>query len=196
MKAITDTLKITHGQREEDGTKLEPEQQPVDRVITTVAPVTLGNAPGEGTPVTMPFRVNVTTEMDAITAAQELSRQCQFCRHWNQQEWYRDRIRYEGTAEGRKFLDEQRALAIEAATSEELSSLQRESADPLLDLNGKCEALSYALNDAIYTHPRAFCPSHGMEGEALPCYFKPLPEAARTVEKIRDRVLNIAAGKE
>ena len=196
MKALDETIKIGHGIPDDRGTKLEPEEQPVDRVIDSTAAVTLGNAPGEGEQITQPLRVTVTDEMTADDAVDVFTRQCQFCMHWDQSTYRRERRLYD-----QEELDEQRAGVLEVASPRELARFGEtalKNADAVLDATlGRCQALSQFSPDGVLdTHARAFCPASDPDGNAIPIAFKPRPDAQRTVISIRDRILKTASGKE
>lgn len=194
MKALADTLQIGFGHRDADGTQLEPEEQPVDRILSAPLPVTLGNAPGEGTPMDVVMRGNVRAETTAGEVVELLGEACLYCAHWDSALYQRERPSYPIDD-----LNEQRAMILETATSEELASVPRERldfADVILDASmGRCHALSHLSPDGkLDTHARACCPANDPSGNPLPKCFKARPEARRTIAGIRDRILRTAAG--
>jgi len=189
VKNLRDTFQVGYGAREEDGTKLEPEQQPVRRVIESEASVTVGEAV---LPQTIPLMV--TAEMEAREAEALLSSQCQFCVHWRQDEFRKDRG---GIA--RIDLDRMRAQALDCAEIENvnLSDEQIATADPILDaVIGKCMALSSLCTpEPIYTHREAGCPSSLPNGIPLENLFQPIPDAKRIKSAVRDRMMRRAQGR-
>lgn len=193
MKTTGDEFTIGHGIRDERGEKLEPEEQPVRRTLTTTADVTGGTVVQEAGSPSM--RASVSVDLDATEAATLLAESCQFCANWSQAEWRRDRTLLESTAVGRADLDRIRVQAIDLDPSSILDDSQRQSADPILDCMGKCMAISEIVNDGIYSHPLATCPSTLPNGSPLPHLFTPHRDARREVTRIRDRVLLTAAGK-
>jgi hypothetical protein len=193
MKATTDELRIGHGIPDEKGQPLEPEEQPVDRVIGTILPVTLGNAPGEGAPVETPMRGRVTVEGTALDAAVEFTEQCYLCEHWDQAA-YRD-ARQRGLY-APSYLDEQRVHVLELASADELDQFERDRADKILDVtHGRCRVLSELLHDMIDSHARAHCPAADAQGNPLENMFKARREARGDVVQIRDRILLTASGR-
>ena len=201
MKAITDEVRIGHGIPDDKGQPLEPEEQPVDRIITTLGKVTYGNAPGQGTPVNMPVRASVTAELTANELAADFATQCEFCANWDPEGYRRDRMAGVITSDE---LDDQRANVLELANAAELDSFARDRADLILyETLGRCNALTELCKPIlpaealpIYMHVRGGCPQYLPDGTRISSLFKPRPDARRTVTGIRDRILNTASGKE
>ena len=193
MKATSEELKIGHGYREEDGTPLEPEAQPVDRVLSTPIGVTVGHGPGQGTPIDASLRGNVTIESTAGEMAAEFTERCHLCKHWDQQTFQRARPNYPPA-----YQDRQRAIVLELAGPEALDLVLRQRADSILDAAfGRCQALSHYSPDGVLdTFAQAFCPSVSPDGYPIPRAFTPRREAERDRTTIRDKILLTASGKE
>lgn len=183
MKTLGDKFQIGHGFREEDGTKIEPEEQPVKRTLESTATVDAGDL---GNRFALPL--SVTSEMSALEAADLLSKQCHLCEHWRQDEFQRD------IPSIPQFdLDQIRAQCIDLSTETHLTDQDRAAADPMLAIMGKCMALSEMANADIYSHPQATCPATAPNGSELPFLFK--PREKKTEAMIRDRMLRIAQGR-
>lgn len=192
MKATNDELIIGHGIPDEKGQPLDPEEQPVDRRLSTALPVTLGNAPGEGKLISLPMRSNVTVETTAGEIAAEFSRRCELCAHWDQATYRRERRTYDPDE-----LNEQRASVLEIASAKQISDLATAHADAILDASlGRCHALShYSPDGRLDIHAHASCPPTGPTGQKIPAAFAPRHDAKKITEQIRDRILLTAAGK-
>ena len=195
MKTIRDRYQIGHGFQEEDGTKLEPELQPVRRIIDSAAEVNGAENIEKQLGRDLSLPLQITSESTAIETAELLAQQCHRCAHWSQTAWDHDRRILEQTAVGRADLDRMRAQAIDCGADVKITDSARVSADPLLDCMGKCHALSEIANDGIYSHPEPTCPDRDPAGNPLPLLFKPKSEEKRAVTSIRDRLLGLASGK-
>lgn len=192
MKKLGDRLEIGHGIRAEDGTRLEPEEQPVKRTLDSTASVDAG-AVGKaieaerGSALALPLAV--TVEMTAAEAAEALSQRCGLCEHWRPDEFQRDIPRMD-----RRDLDRMRADCLDLDPKLALTERQRQVADPLLSVLGKCMALSaVCAPEPIYCHPEATCPANLPDGTPTPLLFK--PRAKATEVQIRDRMLRLAQGR-
>lgn len=192
MKAITDEFRIGHGIPDDKGQPLEPEEQPVDHVLGTMLPVTLGNAPGEGTPIETPMRGRVTVESTAGEMAAELTEQCYLCAHWDPVLFRAERRTYDAREQ-----DRQRAIAVEVSGPEALDIILRARADAILDASfGRCRALShYSPDGRLDTFARAYCPSATMDGTPIPKAFTAHADARRDAVQIRDKILLTASGR-
>src|SRR5512136_2378121 len=134
MKATSDELRIGHGIPDDKGQPLEPEEQPVDRVLGTDVLVTLGSAPGKGTPINRPMSGRVTVESTAGEMAAEFSEQCRLCTHWDQATFRSQWPNYDPAER-----DVQRALALEVSGVDALSAILRQRADSILFASlGRC----------------------------------------------------------
>jgi hypothetical protein len=192
VKATSDDLIIGHGITDDHGQRLEAEEQPVDRKLATVLPVSLGNGPGDGKLINVPMRGHVTVESTAGEIAAEFSRRCELCVHWDQATYQRERRSYDVDE-----LNEQRASVLELASAAQLSAVGREHADAILDASlGRCQALSsYSPDGRLDIHAHASCPVVSPTGQSIPAAFKPRPEMRRAATTIRDRILLAAEGK-
>lgn len=110
MKIKREFLSIANDARAEDGTKLEPEEQPIQRVMETVAPATMRSGQIVGA---------LPVEIVAHSTAQEMSaakgRQCYLCRHWRNAQWRKAIADAEGpdaSHEDRKLVNDVRAAIL------------------------------------------------------------------------------------
>lgn len=192
MKATTDELRIGHGIPDDKGQPLEPEEQPVDRVLGTDIAVTLGHGPGEGTPIDRPLPGRVIVESTAGEMAAEFSEQCHLCAHWDQALFRAERVAYDPREQ-----DRQRAIVLELSGPEALDLVLRGRADSILDASfGRCRALShYSPDGRLDTFARAYCPSVTPDGYPIRKAFTPRREARADATQIRDRILLTAEGK-
>lgn len=195
MKTNSDQFQIGRGARDEHDQKLEPEEQPVRRILTSDAKMDAGDLGDaieaqQGRSLSVPL--SVTAEMIALDAIEMLARQCHLCVHWRRDEFQREKKILEATAVGRRDLDVMRAQAIDCG-ADVPENVDLSEADPVLAIMGKCMALSDLARDSIYSHPQACCPANGPGGEPLPLLFKPRSE--RDEMAVRDRILNAAQGR-
>lgn len=190
MKNLGERIDIGHGARADDGTKLEPEEQPVRRVIATEAEAKHGDN------VVGAIRTNITADMTAIEAAAILSQPCHLCMHWRPDEWPAARRRLESTPEGLADLNRMRAALLGSgsaglANGDEGFDVEHALAHGRI---GVCKALSDLFRDDMLTEREATCPSQGPNGETIPPLFvAKRGDARRASDSTRDSVLRTAS---
>lgn len=189
MKIHGDRFQIGHGARDEKDQRLEPEEQPVRRILETSGTVNVGT-PEQGAPVGLSVPASVSAEMSAEDMEAVLATQCQFCANWDQAAWAKERHTINPID-----LDRMRAQALDCAAGTVLTEQQKQSADPLLDCMGKCQALTELLGDDMYAHPQASCPEATPDGHALPILFRPRDGAKKLRAHVRDRIMRAAQGR-
>jgi len=188
-------VEIGSGFREEDGTKIEPELQPVKKIIVSETTVDIGSGPDGGQRVgALPLAI--TSEMPAIEAADMLTSLCHACIFWRPDEW--PRVRATLTPQEIGAL---RATLL-AKTSDEIPQLDDGNDDfYALDhamsdgTHGVCKALSDMAGDDVVTFYTATCPDTAPNGAPLGLLFKPKSEARRAVMRGRDAILLTASGR-
>lgn len=197
MKNLGDRIDVAHGVREDDGTKLEPEQQPVRRTIATEAEATHGDNVAGG------MTAAVTIDMDAAEAVDVLAHTCQRCANWRPEEWPSVRRQLAATKEGQDTLDRVRAQILGLVEIDEDDLTQGSTiVEHVMATFGLCGALTEiesAISKVyapIITFPTATCPSNDSAGRPLPPCFTPrAAEQRREVNAVRDSILSAAQGR-
>jgi hypothetical protein len=190
MKNLGETISIGHGAREEDGTKLEPELQPVIRRIESESGVSLGND-HVGTPIGRSLPLRIVSEMPAIEAAEVMSRRCELCAHFRTDLWPSMQREFESTHEGRVEMDKIRGHLLGLGANVIPSMINGEEihdVEHALSRMGVCDALS-TKERPIIPLPESCCPE-GYEDTFQP---KAGGTARRAVTSIRDRILKAAS---
>ena len=206
MDVFDDKLRISQSDRDEKGKQIDPEERPVERVITTAIPVglsngqsveafTKGDARGE-----VPNEVSVTGS--AVEFAQGFRGRCRLCKHFDREgfrRWKKD-VDLSGDPERRKFLNFLRSKVLGEMYEQTISKHQGPDGD--LDVEhavnefGICRALSHAFNDLFAVWPDAGCPVADPSGKPIdPAPFTPRDsDAAREGTSSYDTILKTAAG--
>ena len=192
MKNLGERIDVGFGAREDDGTKLEPEQQPVRRTIFTDADAKHGeDAVGN-------LRASITADMTAVEAAALLAQPCHLCGHWRPDEWPRIRAKMEATPEGLADLNRLRAayLANGGAGLEDGNDGYDVEHALAHGRIGVCKALTDLLRNDTLTDRDACCPDVDGAGNPLPPLFVARHGGeARAVDKTRDEILKLASKK-
>lgn len=207
MRIKREFLAIASEARAEDGTKLEPEEQPIQRVMETVATATRGGVAVGGLPV----------EIVAHTTAQEMSaakgRQCYGCKHWRHEQWRRaiaDADGPDAAHEDRQSINKVRAAILGSGNATITNHYEdREEGGPdvekAMNAMGICGPLTeneratdpnFGPKEWVVTFPTACCPM-SVVGPGQPYgFFEPRDsDAERGQAANYDAVMLRAAGK-
>lgn len=197
MKIRRDLLRIGTGAVMADGTKAEPEQQPVQRIIESSAGATAGGA-GVGQ-----LPVRFVSEMSAGELSAVASRTCQHCKHFDHKAFQRVLQVADSPAspfEKRQAVNEIRAALLmsdNANLNDSHSGLDGDfDVEAALNACGVCQALTALDNDLNVMHPTASCPAHVMSPTQPHGLFQPKDRAAKKeASRSYDQVLGQAQGK-
>lgn len=190
MKNLGEKIEIGAHVRADDGTKLEPEEQPVTRTIATAADVSLGDGPTGGAATGAAMRTSLVAETTAGELAATLTRPCRLCAHWRPDEWTAARRALEAAPEGRALLSKVRGEMILDGHGGSHGEFDHSDLEDNLRIFGVCKILTDLLGDYMVTFPTACCP----EGYAH--LFKPRDgESRRLSSKARDEVMAHAQGR-
>lgn len=150
---MKDVLHIESQATDEDGVRVEPEQQPVTRVVEGRAEVqgSISHA-AEGS-----MRTVIEIEQPAGVIADDLRTKCINCRHFDNAGFIAAKKRLQGTAEGREQLQTLRTTLIDH-NNLGLVDVQSLSTDSDLDVMGLCRAFSELRRDDVAVHPLSNCP--------------------------------------
>lgn len=194
MRNLGERVDIAHGVRADDGTKLEPEEQPVRRVIATTADVKHGVNPTGAA-----LRTSLTTEMNADEASRIMSEKCHLCAHWRPDEWPAVKRKLQSTPDGQAMLNRIRGEMLAGGAA---AFPGMENGDDLADVEhalgsaGVCKALSDLFRDDMITMPDATCPETDPHGQPLPTLFVARRgDARRAATSTRDTILRTAQGR-
>lgn len=188
-------------QKDEKGTKLEPEETVLVREgQTEVSPTLGGNAAPDGKAIP----VTVQTEHSALEVANALVHKCAGCKFFNLsagQKFIRHSMHPGAPREAQEELNK---LRIAVMTSTNLSIQDAitmpnglESADELLLQFGRCERLTEIFESTdkqgVFVAPNSCCPPEFRTAMHPHGFYKPLH--AKDDSKVRDAVLLRAARK-
>lgn len=211
MKIKKDMLQIGSGFTDKDGTKLAPEAQPVRRVVTIDAPVSLKGPhgvteTGKGIPTEI-----VTDNRNAVDVARGFQYLCGNCKWFRNKEWLRDLANADSPMASmvqRKMVNEIRGalLSTQNANLTELHSGQDGDLDveAALKTLGYCKALFHFFKNKgesdedslVLLHPISSCPTDIRNANPPMGMFEPKDNEARKVATQNyDRVMQKAAGK-
>ena len=198
MKIRRDLLQIASGVREVDGTKAEPEQQPVQRIIETTAPATFGGAETGGQ-----LPVRFVSEMSAGELASTVSRTCSTCKHFDHamfQRVLRNADHPASPIEKRQAVSEIRAALLmsgNANLNAQHSGLDGDfDVEAALNSCGVCRVLTEKDNDLNVFHPTASCPAHTISPTSPHGFYTPKDRVAKKeAAQTYDAVMRQAQGK-
>lgn len=202
-----ETLRVTPATHAPDGTKLEPEERPAQRVVPTTAPLRVGS--GEEISAIIPAEAVIETTAGEL--AMGFRTKCATCRHFNQQLWRRLRREYERSTsmEKRDFVNQVRFGIAQCQDAETAARHMDENTfeidvEAVLDILGVCEAQTEIFSkyagelDLKLFYPTAGCPDgmRGPGGEDLAHLYQPRDRAAeRAASGAHDLILRMAQGK-
>ena len=197
MKIRRDLLQIASGVRHADGTKAEPEQQPVQRVIETTAATTAGGSNVGQMPV------RFVSEMSAGELAQTASRTCSTCKHFDHalfQKVLRNADHPAAPLEKRQAVSEIRAALLmsgNANLNDMHSGLDGDfDVEAAMKSCGVCRALTQRDDDLNVFHPLASCPAHVISPTSPHGFYVAKDNAAKKeASQNYDAVLRQAQGK-
>lgn len=200
MKIRADLLRVSTNGMNADGSKAEPEQQVVQRVIRTEAPLT--DRLTQKTVGSIPAEI-VASSGTAQVMAQAVSSLCGSCRHFDNEEFVKTIAAADhplANMEQRQAVNAIRAGLLQtqnAKLGEMHSGLDGDmDVEQAVKACGFCTALTEHYNEPIGVHPLSTCPAEVRTKESPLGFFQPKDRsAARIAGKNYDAVMNQAAGK-
>jgi hypothetical protein len=196
MKIKDDLLQVTSGVDHADGTKGEPEEQIVRRVLLTDADATLaGNTVGE---IAASVVVDSTVK-DFVTA---IVQNCASCKHFDHKAWKSYLARaIDPTAPMhlREGLNELRAglmMTMNASVHAEHEDEDGMNVEEALASMGFCHVLKEIVKDDVVVHPLSTCPAESRTATNPDGYFEPRDRSAEMAgERVYDSMMRRAQGK-
>ena len=185
MKATDEKVEILSGVRDENGERLEPEEQPARESAITTIDVNLGHEPTGGTRVaTKPIAINDDTT--ALDLATRHMRRCELCSEFRRGDWLalKKRLSDPSNHDGVNFLNAIRGYLLgNADTLTELRTVDHD-VERMLDVLGICAAVTEEDKEISIAIPDGTCSR-----------FTPRDQQARkTASTVYDAVL-LAASK-
>lgn len=163
MRIKADLLKIRNFPRDDVGNKIEPEQQPLQRVLVTDgAPVSMqGSGEVKGT---IPAEIVYNTSVGEFANA--LRRPCHSCKRFDTRWWLKMKALCEdptGPKENRAWLNGIRAYLLETQNATIQSSHVSQEGDMdvehALSVLGVCQPLTEINGDPVIVYPTGACPN-------------------------------------
>lgn len=204
MEIKKEYLRVSSGGTDDKGTKLEPEEQNVDRVMTVDANITSGGGmKNEGT-----MAINIVASSSVIDLATRSKGLCGNCKYFDNETWKRDLNRIQspfGSIVAKKMLNELRMMLLQTGNAN-----LKEGPDGDIDLEGKlqehgyCKALFAVYKERGETNedatvlviPESSCPAEFCNETQPLGWFRPASrEAAKMGMRNYDKLLNTAQGK-
>ncbi len=203
MKIRNDLLRVASGMAHVDGTKAEPEEQPVERRLIVDSDTT--TADGQATKTNVP--VHIVSEMSAGVLAKKLSAPCSTCAYFDRKPWLKllAITEADGTTAPlhvREQINEVRAslLMTNNASLNEMHTGSEGDMDVehALHSMGFCRALTEnnADHEEVIVHPTGCCPAEVIS-ESAPMGFYKVKDSIAKKEAVSayDAVFRQAQGK-
>lgn len=183
-----DKLVVVPATRDETGKQLDPEERPAHREISVVTEISLGTAVKE-----LAHDSKVKIEKPAGEMADELSKICSSCSHWDNAGWKSEYKRLKDDPAFAKTFAGLRGQILGG----NFAGLDPAAVERVMNGLGFCQALGHTFGHPFTTHPKESCPERtGPMGEDCSKFFK---VKSRRDEKdllgVRDAVLNAAQGR-
>lgn len=199
MKIRSDLLQVRSGGRHEDGTKAEAEEQPVARVLTTDAPVSMST--GKQTNQTM--HTEIVAESTAGQLAEALAHTCGQCK-WFDNRGFQEAIRKSdhpaAPIDVRQTVNDIRAALLMTGNASMESRHTGVDGDTdveaMLMACGFCKALTHHFKDDVIVYPLSACPAEVRSPGSPHGYFEFASRGAvKGSNTVRDNILQRADGK-
>lgn len=198
MDVKNDKLVMRQGKHDDAGERIEPEEQLVERVQESAAPV---NMQGGGAVGGVPLQI--VTQMSALELANVASHPCHSCKHFRHRDWRAFVAKAEsplGSLEDRAMLNRVRAFLLQTRNA---SLAERHlGQDGGFDVEhamaslGVCSALTEVEGDMVVVHPLATCPAEVCTPDRPNGYYEPKDRStAREGVSIYDAVMRKAMGR-
>lgn len=161
MKIKSDMLRIRTVPFDDKGQKMEPEQQPVQRVIHTDSPATMRNGQMVGT-----LPTNIVMDTTVAEMVPGMRRPCFSCKHFDRRNWKElFRLWSEPTApiEKRRELNAIRAALLETNNAEiqhRHDSEEGMMVEHAISTLGICRPLTEIDKNPVIVYPKACCPAN------------------------------------
>lgn len=199
MKIKSDIFRIRTFPRDDKGDKIEPEAQPMQRVLSTDAPFT----PQRGGPTAGSIPTEIIYEGSVGDFAEAIRRPCFSCKNFNREAWARIYARWnDPTApiEMRQKLNGIRAALLESQNA--TIADRHTSAEGDLDVEhalstlGVCHPLSEINGAAVITYPTGGCPAEVCGPTQPHGFYKPKDvESERLGSATFDNLMRAAVSK-
>lgn len=202
MKIRQELLRIATGATHADGTKAEPEEQPIERRIIAESDTAMMN--GEKTASNIP--VHFVSETNVATMAKKLTAPCSTCKFFDRKE-FRKMLAIVEAPGGPMHLKEEvnniRAsllMSSNANLNEQHSGLEGDmDVEHALNAMGFCRALTEASSDPtdpIVVHPSGCCPAEVITESQPMGFYSPKDSIAKKQNvSTYDAILKQAQGK-
>lgn len=199
MKIRSDLLQVRSGGRHEDGTKAEAEEQPVARVLTTDAPVTMST----GAATNQSMRTEIVAESTAGQMADALSHTCGQCK-WFDNRGFQEAIRKSdhpaAPIDVRQTVNDIRAALLmtgNASMENRHTGVDGDTdVEAMMMACGFCKALTEHFKDDVIVYPLSACPAEVRDQSRPYGYFEPANRGAvKAGNAARDNILMRASGK-
>lgn len=201
MKVKSDVLKIQTDVRDAAGNKVEPEERPVARVISGVAPVEMSRT---GKPVGG-LKTEVILDAGSVSDfACGIRRLCKDCKYFNQKDWKDavERIERSSDLVKRQEINCVRAALLMTKNAQLSASFEDQEGD--LDVEsalmaiGVCDALTDLADELYIVFPQGCCPDSIVkpDGTEIPIVTSQRPDGCfqpvnRTVKKEQNKAYDL-----
>lgn len=192
MKIVGEQITVHSGERDEKGTRLEPEDQTAVETVLAPIEIAIGNHAVHGRQVVGEKIARIGRETSAIELAMAQSTRCELCQHFRNQDWLalKKRLDMPNNVEGLAILNKLRAelLASTDTTTFEYRQIDHDVEHALGEL-GVCAAWTEEKREPCITVPYGGCPADRV-------LFTPKDaQTERTSTKAYDTILRAAQGR-
>lgn len=198
LKIKADVLRIRNSALNAKGEKLEPEQQPAQRVLVTEFDASMQGGPKKGA-----IKGEVVYESTAGQLAAAIRNPCWSCSHFDKVAWKRLHSAWgDPTApiDSRKQLNGIRAALLETSNAQIIEKSQTQEGDMdvehAMGLLGICRPLTEIDGNPVIVSPKGGCPDSVCTPSQPDGFFRPKDRAVeRSNASNYDTILNLARGK-
>lgn len=183
-----ESLVVDSSKRDAEGKELAPEERLATKTTEIEADISLGG----GQSRTLKS-AKVIQEMPAHVMADEVSKICRSCAHWDNPRWAKEYERTKNDPNLKSTFDQLRGQVI----GKDPSSFDPKKVERVMRGLGFCHALAEVFGHPFATHPEETCPSRsGPQGEDCSKLYKAASRRdALQVGAVHDGVLWAAEGR-
>ena len=198
MRIKKEFLRFRTAPYDDAGQKIEPEQQPVQKVMEIDAPASMRGGPAVGS-----IPTQVIQEMSVGELASAMRKPCFSCKHFDRRAWKLLVARWNSPnspVEERQYLNMVRAGLLQTKNADIVSKSTGTDGDMDVEhallMLGICRTLTEVQNAPIIVHPTGACPAEVCTPTQPDGFYQPkTTKAERMGSQTYDNIIRTAQGK-